>query len=133
MACDLDNLLRMSIADVIDQTTVSDILSSPPFLQVDGLFNTRDVSDGTHTALRKGFIFRSGSLENITDRGKDELKNLGIKTIIDLRSAGEISAFPEPEIDGIELVAAQTETDPLELVKFQSVRNLGFDFLFQKT
>lgn len=117
----LDELVNTNAAESLDSSAVSSVLSTPPFLIVDGLFNLRDISDGTQTSLKQGYCFRCGSLERITEHGKDELKQLGVKTIFDLRSARETSQFPDPEIDGIETVAAQTNTDPLATVQYSDV------------
>ena len=86
------------------------------------MFNIRDISEGINTAIRRDYVFRSGSLEKITDKGKAGLRDLGIKTIFDLRSAREIAAFPDPEIEGVEVIAAQTDTDPMQVSHFANVR-----------
>lgn len=122
MSDNLNELLRTHIAEKLDANIVTDILRSPPFIQVEGLFNLRDISDGTQSRLKRNYCFRSGTLENITEVGKNDLKQLGIETIFDLRSARETKAFPDPHIDDIIVVAAQTETNPLQATKYGSVR-----------
>ena len=69
-AHDIDILIRTTTSEIIDAEVVESILSSPPFIKIDSLFNTRDISDGTNAALRRGYVFRSGSLEKITEDGK---------------------------------------------------------------
>ena len=127
MANNIDQLLRTPWLETIDPETVAARISSPPFLQAEGLFNLRDISTGPpgsiggQTGLKQGYVFRCGSLENITEQGKVDLRNLGIKTIFDLRSERETSAFPDPKIEGIETVEAVTDTDPMGFVKFENV------------
>lgn len=64
-------------------------------LKIDGVENMRDLgglktSDGK--TIRYGIIYRSANLDSITEKGKEQIKRLGIKTDIDLRGASsEIS------------------------------------------
>ncbi|KAL4869006.1 hypothetical protein BDV12DRAFT_185562 [Aspergillus spectabilis] len=44
-------------------------------------------------STRDGFIYRSGHLEEITPTGLEQLRNLGITTIIDLTNSGEKNAL----------------------------------------
>lgn len=107
----LNELLDRNVNDPIDPDHVSEILGQPPFVQVDGLINVRDLNDGSLAKLKKGLAYRSGSLEVITATGKEQLKALGIKAIIDLRSAEEVAAFPDPGIDGIAVQTTNTNRE----------------------
>ena len=68
-------------------------------ISVEGVSNFRDLggsitSDGK--ILKYGMLFRSGKGEDITARGKETIKRLGIKTDLDLRGsaeAGTVSPF----------------------------------------
>jgi len=68
-------------------------------IPVDGVSNFRDLggsvtSDGKF--LKYGLLFRSGKGEDITAKGKEMIKRLGIKTDLDLRGpaeAGLVSPF----------------------------------------
>lgn len=104
----LNQLLERPVNEPIDAGAVSEILGRAPFVQVDGLINPRDLNDGSLAGLKKGYAYRSGSLELLTRRGREQLKALGIKKIMDLRSAEEVAAFPDPDIDGIDVLAANT-------------------------
>lgn len=69
--------------------TTSDIVSNR-FFELDSIQNFRDIggyitSDNRY--VRWGKIFRSGSFFKMTSHDSTELNNLGIKTVIDLRSA----------------------------------------------
>lgn len=62
-------------------------------LDVEGTFNVRDVggvsaSDGA--TMAQGRLFRSASLDALTDRGLDVLRSRGLRTVIDLRSQSEV-------------------------------------------
>lgn len=59
------------------------------FFELDSIQNFRDIGGYTtndHKQVRWGKLFRSGSFSRMTMRDSLELNNLGIKTIIDLRS-----------------------------------------------
>jgi hypothetical protein len=99
-------LIKIDIADIIPSDQVDPILSTRPFYKLDGGLNTRDLSDGTHPNLKTGYVFRSGSLENLTPKGREELAQLGVKTIFDLRSIAEFTSHPGPRIDGIDIIPA---------------------------
>lgn len=67
-------------------------------LQIEGVANFRDVGgyktvDGTR--VRRGLVFRSGSLAHLTDAGLQKLDALGIKLICDLRGADELADEPD--------------------------------------
>ena len=65
----------------------------------DGCLNARDLggyatADGRET--RWGRVVRSASLEALTPAGQDALAAYGVRTVVDLRSADELAAFPNP-------------------------------------
>ena len=61
--------------------------------EVEGTHNFRDVG-GVHTAdgrlVRPGLLFRSASLDSLTGTGLATLAALGVRTVIDIRSEGEV-------------------------------------------
>ncbi|KAI0012484.1 protein-tyrosine phosphatase-like protein [Xylariaceae sp. FL0662B] len=99
-------LLRLSETDVsqeIPKEQYGPVIYSPPFVYVDGTFNTRDLGLVPDSPVRAGFIFRSGALGALTDNGKAVLEGkLGIKRVFDLRSPEERGLQPDPALDGIE-------------------------------
>ncbi|KAJ5595000.1 uncharacterized protein N7459_001208 [Penicillium hispanicum] len=99
-----ENVLEVLNTDIrtpIPATTVSKIISLPPFVTVPGVSNIRDLSHGPN--LRRGYVYRSGNLSDITEEGKAVLvEDLGITTMFDLRNESERNRAPSPEIDGIE-------------------------------
>ena len=74
---------------------------------VEGVSNFRDLggsatSDGK--ILKYGMLFRSGKGEDITARGKETIKRLGIKTDLDLRGPAE-AGIVSPFGDEIKIIA----------------------------
>jgi protein-tyrosine phosphatase len=60
---------------------------------VGGAFNFRDVGGlpaGPGTAVGRGQLYRSGDLGRLTEAGAEHLNALGVATIIDLRTTGEV-------------------------------------------
>ncbi|MCR8692307.1 tyrosine-protein phosphatase [Rhodococcus pyridinivorans] len=55
-------------------------------IEVDGVFNVRSVSGPYLTPNR---LFRSATLDHLTDDGRKTLEQIGIRTVIDLRDARE--------------------------------------------
>ena len=72
----------------------------------DGSFNFRDIGapgPDRPSEVREGAVFRSGSLDRLSARGWQQLANLGIRTIFDLRTAAERDAEPTVVPDGLHL------------------------------
>jgi len=73
-------------------------------IQVDGIFNVRDIGGWKTTdgrRIRYGLIFRGSEMDgnhgvNITARGVEQMKDLGIRTEVDLRSTEEVKAAKNP-------------------------------------
>lgn len=82
----------------------------PRWKSIDGVFDFRDIggwrllrptfSDklvfGLSVHLRSGFIYRSACIKSISAQGAEAVKNLGIKTIYDLRSSQETDGDVDP-------------------------------------
>lgn len=65
--------------------------------QLEGAFNLRDfggyaTSDGRH--VRRGMLYRSGTMALLTQADADHLRSLGIRAICDFRRANERAADP---------------------------------------
>ncbi len=74
--------------------------------EVGGTFNVRDVggvstSDGA--TMAPGRLFRSASLDAITDRGLDVLRSRGLRTVIDLRSQSEVDRHGRFPLDRMQV------------------------------
>ncbi|PHH87717.1 hypothetical protein CDD83_8507 [Cordyceps sp. RAO-2017] len=62
------------------------------FIAIDGAINVREFGGYktcSNSTTRRGIVYRSGYLEDITERGKDELARLGVSVRFDLRSNEE--------------------------------------------
>lgn len=78
--------------------------TTPERLPVHGTYNFRDVGGypvqgGT---TRSGKLFRSDALARIGDEGKDTLRTLGVRIVIDLRDDFEADALPD-DLDGLDV------------------------------
>jgi protein-tyrosine phosphatase len=63
-------------------------------INIPGVFNLRDIGgyqNENGESIKWGKIYRSGSLSDISERGKSRLEKLNIKTLIDLRTIEEKS------------------------------------------
>ena len=64
----------------------------PRTLYVKGSYNTRDIGGymtSSGRRVRQGLVYRSGNFDSIKDTGKKTIKELGIKTQLDLRKDDE--------------------------------------------
>jgi protein-tyrosine phosphatase len=65
--------------------------------RVEGLRNLRDLarlSTGDGREIRSGVLFRSEAPSRLTPTGREQLAELGIRTVIDLRDEGECASGP---------------------------------------
>ncbi len=74
---------------------------------IDGVPNFRDLgglptADGRRT--RSGVLYRSGGFEDITDRGIDTARKLGVRTVIDLRSTEDFDPRNRLQDAGVTVV-----------------------------
>jgi len=112
------------------------ILSSPPFVVVEGVMNIRTIAaaDSNYTInqpdpkiiVKPFHIFRSAELSRITNTGKDQLRALGIKKVFDLRSDYEIAKFetPVPSVEGVEFIRVPPvmKAEAFETAKIDALR-----------
>lgn len=71
-------------------------------LSIDGTFNARDIGGYPTlggTRVSSGRLFRSATLDQITDRGISDLRALGLRTVFDLRSRGEVERHGRFPVD----------------------------------
>lgn len=93
----------------LDPTYVADVLSKPPFVQIAGVINARDLGSyqsSTYPGFvtRPGFLYRSADLSRITKEGESQIRALGISRVFDLRSDTEIIKYNSQQsaIEGVE-------------------------------
>lgn len=88
-------------------------------LPVDGMNNFRDMGgyetyDGR--TVKWGMLYRSDHIYSATESGVSYLKTLGIRTIIDYRSADEISKYPNKSIgEGVKTYHLDPDAHTAEL------------------
>lgn len=106
LMADAAALLKLSETDVSQEITKEQyipVLTNPPFVFVDGTFNTRDIGLVPGSPIRSDFAFRSGALARLTDNGRAVLEGkLGVKRVFDLRSPEERAGAPDPALQGVE-------------------------------
>ena len=64
-------------------------------IDVSGTFNFRDVGGrptGDGSMMRSGVLYRSASLDSLDEDGLQQIEALGISTVLDLRSTGEVES-----------------------------------------
>jgi len=94
----------------LDPAYVAEILSRPPFVQISGVQNVRDLGSyptATPNAITKpGYAYRAAEISGITDEGIEQMNALGISTIFDFRSDTEIQKYnsPIPSVRGVEIL-----------------------------
>ena len=78
--------------------------ASTPVSLVPGTVNFRDVGGlpAATGVTRSGVLYRSGSLANLEEAGRETISTLGLRRIIDLRDEQEVTRQPSL-IDGIEV------------------------------
>lgn len=69
-----------------------------PSIQIEGVFNARGFGGypstiGPDFLTRDGLLYRAGHLKDVTPRGLQQIRDLGVSTIIDLTSSGETKAL----------------------------------------
>ncbi|WP_031072336.1 tyrosine-protein phosphatase [Streptomyces sp. NRRL WC-3742] len=79
------------------------------FIEIPGVRNFRDA--GGIGALRTGVLYRSGSLHTLTEEGAGRLKDLGLRTVVDLRSTFELEVWPD-ELHGLDVESLSVPTLP---------------------
>lgn len=84
-------LLHTPIAETIDPAIIAEITAQYPWIIIPGTFNARDIAG----KVKNGYIFRSGTLENVSQEGLDTMRELGIGVVFDLRSEKERVESPE--------------------------------------
>ncbi|MFF1877515.1 tyrosine-protein phosphatase [Leifsonia sp. NPDC058230] len=78
--------------------------STTNLIPVAGTYNFRDVGGypAAGGTIRSGKLFRSDGLHSIGEAGKEKLRELGVKYIVDLRDDFEIEAAPD-DLDGLDV------------------------------
>lgn len=105
----------------LDKDVLDSVLSSPPFIVVEGVINIRDFggySSSSGTTVKPAYLFRSGEPSRITPTGVDQLRALGIKKVFDFRAEAEIAKYKtaNAEIEGVDFVRVPILDDAFDPV-----------------
>ncbi|MEV6211551.1 tyrosine-protein phosphatase [Kitasatospora sp. NPDC051914] len=73
--------------------TRAEVRGGSVFVEVAGVRNFRDA--GGVGALPRGVLYRSGALDGLLPAGARRLAELGVRTVVDLRSAPEVRDRPD--------------------------------------
>lgn len=88
-------------------------------VNIPGIQNLRDLggykSSETGKETRWGMLYRSAQIDSIAPCSRHELKNMGIQTIIDLRSQEECLNYPQLH-DGFNIVHIPIQTGNIEAI-----------------
>lgn len=98
------------------------------FIALEGAANVRDIggyatSDGRQ--VRRGRVYRSGTLAEITGNDQRTLQTLGLKLICDLRNNSEVTKAPDRLPVGITYTRIPVNADPKDEQQFR-LRTLLF-------
>ncbi|KAF8550375.1 hypothetical protein OG21DRAFT_1514081 [Imleria badia] len=101
----------------LDPAYVADVLSRPPFVQISGICNVRDLGSYPTTTpnliTKPGYAFRGAEVSHITEQGIQQMRALGITTVFDLRSDPEMQKYctPIPTIEGVQILRTPVFTN----------------------
>ena len=81
------------------------LVTGERILKIPGMYNFRDMGgyptkDGRH--VQWGLLYRGDQLYNLQDEGVEYVESLGLKSVIDFRSKGEIEQFPNRKIKTVD-------------------------------
>ena len=98
------------------------------FIQLEGTINTRDLGglltvDGKK--IKKGIIYRSDKLSNLTENDKKKLNQLGIKYIFDFRSKHEKVKEPNNIPNNIKYIEIPIEPESMDINSFIKNNNIN--------
>ncbi|EKU49103.1 MULTISPECIES: tyrosine-protein phosphatase [Brevibacterium] len=101
-------------------------------IDIEGTFNFRDLGGapvGGGESVATGKVFRADGLAQLTDRSREELRRLGITTVLDLRDIGERAKHPDAlaglDVDHIELPIFEDRFFPAAPLSAEEMRELA--------
>lgn len=98
-------------------------MSLPNILPIEGSVNFRDIGGYTTAeglVIRPNLVYRSGTLSELTDLGVIQLAELGIHTIVDLRSIEEKDNAPDRLPSGVRYLHRPI-ADPSRMPRLRAV------------
>ncbi len=123
---DLRALAATDVKEPIPADQLLAALLAPPFVHIAGTFNARDVGSVPGSGIRPGLVFRSGALNRLTDEGRAALSGrLGVRRVFDLRSRAEHHAAPDPDVESVQGVWAESAEEDANVVLAEFVDGFG--------
>jgi hypothetical protein len=120
------DLIQTDINTSIDPNLLRRALTTPPFISIPDIINFRDLGTLPSSPIRRNLLYRSGTLHNLSTSSFTKLKDdLGVKMILDLRSAREIERSPDPIIEGVQNMHLNSLKVPSPLKMDRFVENGG--------
>ncbi|KAL8960183.1 MAG: hypothetical protein Q9193_003067 [Seirophora villosa] len=116
-------------------------LPMPPFVDIPGMMNVRDVGgypttelrDQPRSSIRRGLLYRGGEPSRITPEGRRAFKDLGIQKVFDVRTEDEIG--PESEdMQGIfrRPIVDLDDTERISINVYSQNNTKDYDLLLNK-
>lgn len=99
--------------------------------EINGSNNIRDIGgyitkDGRH--VKKGFLYRGSELATLNEEELNVIKDLHLKTILDLRNDYEVAVAKDPELEDVQYLRFPIIQQTDELVAFEKHHmDQGFD------
>lgn len=121
----LVSALKEPFDEPLPKAVQDKLLNQPPFVKVPGSFNARYLSSDlslleeptqSSSSIKPNYVYRSGALAYLKPQGKDAIRQLGIKSIFDLRSEKERESEPDPAIEGVEAVWYPNTKDNITII-----------------
>ena len=91
----------------VSKTFTFQTAMTPRTVWWEGVSNTRDIGGyplAQGGKVAQGKVYRGGMLNEITPSGIAEMKEMGVKTILDLRTQGENGAGTQSPVEGISYI-----------------------------
>ncbi|KAF5626461.1 Tyrosine phosphatase [Fusarium tjaetaba] len=102
---ELESIAAVHVREPLPADTLTAAFNSEPFIPIESIINLRDLGGVPGSAIRSGYIFRSGMLDAAAaDPEAMAWLAANVKTVFDLRSKEERATYPSPEISGVKFV-----------------------------
>ncbi|KAG9502771.1 hypothetical protein J7337_005605 [Fusarium musae] len=102
---ELESVAAVHVREPLPADTLTAAFNSKPFIPIESIINLRDLGGVPGSAIRPGYIFRSGMLDAAAaDPEAMAWITANVKTVFDLRSKEERATYPSPEISGVNFV-----------------------------
>ncbi|KAF5587411.1 Tyrosine phosphatase [Fusarium pseudoanthophilum] len=102
---ELESIAAVHVREPLPADTLTAAFNSKPFIPIESIINLRDLGGVPGSAIRPGYIFRSGMLDAAAaDPEAMAWLTANVKTVFDLRCKEERATYPSPKISGVKFV-----------------------------